>query len=105
MTEEKTPGPLSAVQRALAQWLDVPAQLPAEHIRLLGQLDQTARGEIGPYKFKIGQAVEFSPQSARVAPGLYVVTGLLPERGGEFEYSIYNEAEPYQRVAKESELS
>jgi hypothetical protein len=49
--------------------------------------------------------VQFSPQSALVTPGLYVVTGLLPERDGEFEYCIYNDAEPYQRVAKESELT
>jgi hypothetical protein len=35
---------------------------------------------------------------------LHLVTGLLPERDGEFEYCIYNEAEPYQHVAKESEL-
>ena len=60
--------------------------------------------KIGGYKFDIGQAVQFSPQCARGAPGLYIVTGLLPERDGEFEYCIYNEAEPYQRVAKESEL-
>jgi len=35
---------------------------------------------------------------------LYVVTALLPERDGEFEYSISNESEPYDRVAKEGEL-
>jgi hypothetical protein len=84
--------------------LDLSATVPAEHIRLLGQLDHTAREEEGAYKFKIGQAVQFSPQCALVAPGLYVVTGLLPERDGEFEYCIYNESEPYQRIAKESEL-
>ena len=103
MTDEKAPGPLASIQRALVQWLDLSATVPAEHLRLLGRLDQTTR-EIGAYKFKIGQAVQFSPQSALVAPGLYVVTELLPERDGEFEYCIYNEAEPYQRVAKESEL-
>ncbi len=105
MTDEKAPGSLGAIQRALAQWLDLSATVPAEHIRLLRELDQTARGDMAAYKFKIGQAVQFSPQSALLAPGVYVVTGLLPERDGEFEYCIYNEAEPYQRVAKESELS
>jgi hypothetical protein len=105
MTDENAPSPLGAIQRALAQWLDVSAAVPTEHIRLLGQLDQTARGELGAYKFKIGQAVQFSPQSALVIPGLYVVTGLLPERDGDLEYCIYNEAAPYQRVAKESELT
>ena len=104
MTDEKALGPVGAIQRALSQWLDLSAAVPAEHIQLLGQLDQTACGEIGAHKFKIGQAVQFSPQSALVTPGLYIVTGLLPERDGELEYCIYNEAEPYQRVAKESEL-
>jgi hypothetical protein len=31
------------------------------------------------------------------------VWGLLPERNGEFEYCIYNEAEPYGRVTEECE--
>lgn len=103
MTDEKAPGPLGPIQRALAQWLDIPAKVPADHLRLLDRLDQTT-GETGGYKFKAGQTVQFSPTSALVAPGLYVVTERLPARDGEFEYCIYNEADPYQRVAKESEL-
>ena len=103
MTDEKAPGPLGPIQRALAHWLDLSHPVPGEHSRLLDRLDQTI-GEIGGYKFKVGQAVQFSPQCARGAPGLYVVTALLPERDGEFEYSISNESEPYDRVAKESEL-
>ena len=105
MSAEKSPEtPLvGALQRALAAWMDLSGTVPAEHTQLLNQLDQTTE-EIRGYKFKIGQAVQFSPECAVVAPGLYVVTGLLPERDGEFEYCIYNEAEPYQRVAKESEL-
>jgi hypothetical protein len=103
MTDEKAPRRLGPLPRALTQWLDLSGTVPAEHTQLLSQLDQTT-GEISGYKFKIGQAVQFSPQCARIARGLYVVTGLLPERDGEFEYCIYNEAEPYQRVAKESEL-
>ena len=94
---------LGPIQRALAQWLDVSAPVPAEHAKLLSRLDQ-ASGEIGGHKFKIGQAVQFSPQCALATPGSYVVTGLLPERDGEFEYCIYNEGGPFQRVAKESEL-
>ena len=58
-------------------------------------------GEAGGHKFKIGQqTVQFSPRGQ----GLYVVTLLLPQRDGEFEYCISSEAEPYDRVAKESEL-
>jgi hypothetical protein len=93
-------GPL---QRSLARWLDLSGTVPGQHTQLLRQLDQTT-GEIGGYKFNIGQAVQFAPQCARGAPGLYVVTALLPERDGEFEYSISNESEPYDRVAKEGEL-
>jgi hypothetical protein len=105
MTDEKAPGPplLGPIQRALAQWLDLSGTVPAEHAQLLSRLDQTT-GELGGYKFKIGQAVQFSPTCARGAPGLYVVTELLPERDGEFEYCIYSETEPHQRLAKESEL-
>jgi hypothetical protein len=90
-------------QRAFARWLDLSGTVPVEHAQLLSRLDQTT-GEIGGYKFKIGQAVQFSPQCALLVPGLYVVTGLLPGRDGEFEYCIYSEGEPYQRLAKESEL-
>jgi hypothetical protein len=106
MTDGKASGNLllfGPLQRSLARWLDLSGTVPAEHTQLLNQLDQTT-GEIGEYKFKIGQAVQFSPRGALSAHGLYVVTVLLPERDGEFEYSISNEAEPYDRVAKESEL-
>ena len=104
MTDEKVPGPLGSVQRSLARWLDLSATVPAEHVRILSRLDPSASRATGNHKFGLGQAVQFSPQSARVTSGLYVITGLLPERDGEFEYCIYNEAEPYQHVAKESEL-
>jgi hypothetical protein len=103
MTNENT-SRLGPIQRALAQWFDLSATVPEEHIALLRQLDPIVGEEIGEYKFKIGQAVHFSPQCNRVTPGPYVVTGLLPERDGGYEYCIYNEAEPYQHVAKESEL-
>jgi hypothetical protein len=103
MTDEKARRAIGPIQRALAQWLEVSGTVPKEHTQLLGQLDRTT-GDISGYKFNIGQAVVFLPQCNRVAPGQYVVTGLLPQRDGEFEYCIYNEGEPYQRVAKESEL-
>jgi hypothetical protein len=96
LTDEKASGGLQSfgpIQRALARWLDLSEKVPAEHIQLLNRLDQTTE-EIGGYKFNMGQAVQFSPREALFAHGLYVVTGLLPERDGEFEYSISNEAEP-----------
>ena len=107
MTDEKESANLlllRPIQRSLARWLDLSEKVPAEHTRIMSRLDPTIE-KSGGYKFKIGQAVQFSPQCTRVASGLYVVTGLLPRRDGEFEYSISNEAEPYDRVAKECELS
>ena len=99
MTSEKASDRSSPIERALNRWLDLPESVPVEHARFLSRLDQT-RGEAGGHKFKIGQTVQFSPRGQ----GLYVVTLLLPQRDGEFEYCISSEAEPYDRVAKESEL-
>jgi hypothetical protein len=98
-------GIFGPIQQSLAQWLqrryDLSAPVPAEHARLLGRLDQPS-GETDlnnpGCKFKVGQTVQFS------AHGLYVVTAVLPERDGELEYCISNEAAPYEHVAKESEL-
>jgi hypothetical protein len=57
------------------------------------------------HKFKIGQHVEYSPPRGNYAPrGMYLVTQLLPERDGEFEYFIRSAQEAHERFAKESEL-
>jgi hypothetical protein len=43
------------------------------------------------HKFKVGQAVEYSPPKGFHTPrGAYFVTATLPERSGEFEYHIRN---------------
>ena len=76
-----------------------PVPAHAEHTELLRRLDQTPDGTDG-YKFKIGKTVHFLPTR-----NLYVVIAVLPERDGEREYCINNETEPYQRLAKESEMS
>ena len=58
-----------------------------------------------PHKFIIGQAVEYySPRGLHAPPGIYVVTGKLPERAGEFEYRIKHTKELHERTAMESEL-
>jgi len=57
------------------------------------------------HKFKIGQEVEYSPPRRNYAPrGMYVVTRLLPERDGQFEYFIKSLQEAHERIARESEL-
>ena len=69
-----------------------------------------SRGNDGPgefvfHKFKIGQEVEYSPPRGNYAPrGMYLVTRLLPERDGQFEYVIKCFQETYERIARESEL-
>ena len=94
---------MAPFERALAHWLDLSATVPPEHIQLLRRLGQTTE-KTGEYKFDIGQAVQFSPLCALVLPGLYVVTGrCFPKRDGEFEYCIYKDGEPYERVAKEAQ--
>jgi hypothetical protein len=72
---------------------------------------EEARGRIKAnaevfHKFKIGQQVEYYPPRGIYAPrGTYLVTKLLPERDGVFEYFIRSVREAYERIAKESELT
>src|SRR5262245_48725197 len=57
------------------------------------------------HRFKIGQTVNYDPPPRfRASSGTYVVTAVLPERDGQFEYRIKHSNEPYERIAKEGEL-
>jgi len=57
------------------------------------------------HRFKIGQTVQYDPPRGFRAPsGTYVVTAVLPERDGRFEYRIKHSTEPHERLAKEDEL-
>jgi hypothetical protein len=56
-------------------------------------------------KFHVDQLVQLIPSVNRNVPGgSFEITKLLPESGGEFEYRIKSMNEPYERVARESEL-
>jgi hypothetical protein len=59
------------------------------------------------HKFKIGQpvALQSTLYNRDAARGAYVVTKLLPERDGEFEYQVKRPGEPHDRVVKERDLS
>ena len=58
------------------------------------------------HRFKVGQAVKYSPPRGMYAPpGAYHVTAELPVRYGEFHYQIKHPAEQYERVAGESDLN
>ena len=57
-------------------------------------------------RFHVGEIVTLEPAIFRnVSGGAYKVIKRLPENdGGEFEYRIKSANEPYERVARESEL-
>jgi hypothetical protein len=58
------------------------------------------------HRFKVGQVVEYCPPRNMYAPkGVYLITGELPIRAGEFEYRIKHSHEDYERVATESDLN
>ena len=57
------------------------------------------------HKFKIGQPVGYRPpRGLYVLEGTFLVTALLPERNGAFEYRIRHPAETHDRVVSEAEL-
>jgi hypothetical protein len=61
-----------------------------------------------PHKFAIGDNVQFHPAAGRTidaAWGPYVVTKRFPGPGGGLRYRIKHPTEPYERIARESELS
>lgn len=58
-------------------------------------------------KFKVGQAVDFNPVRTAVPASIreYKIVRLMPRDHGEQEYRIKSNAELFERIAKESELS
>jgi hypothetical protein len=58
------------------------------------------------HKFHVGETVTMSPATSRNVPGgVYEVIRQLPDDGGESKYRIKSANEPYERVARESELT
>jgi len=59
------------------------------------------------HKFKVGELVHFAPSRPGVAtPGpQYEIVRLLTADGSEHKYRVKSKSEPFERVAKESELS
>ena len=57
------------------------------------------------HKFKVGQTVNYAPRliAAVNADAIFKITQLLPPEGDE--YRIRSASEPYERVAKESQLN
>jgi hypothetical protein len=59
-----------------------------------------------PFKFSVGQAVEYTPIGEKKA-GLYKVTRQMPqeEQAVDLKYRIKSEAEVYERNVLECQLS
>jgi hypothetical protein len=59
------------------------------------------------HKFKVGQLVDFAPSRPGVALSgrQYEIVRQLPAEGSELQYRVKSRSEPFERIAKESELS
>lgn len=59
------------------------------------------------HRFRIGETVDFRPARAGVPvpAASYEIKRLLPVEGREVKYRIKCDAEPYERIAREHELS
>jgi hypothetical protein len=60
-----------------------------------------------PHKYKVGQSVEFRPRRSAMSTTSagYKIVRLLPVQGGDPLYRIKSVGEPFDRVARERELS
>jgi hypothetical protein len=58
------------------------------------------------HKFKVGQTVNYTPRFIGTvnADAIFKITQLLPPEDDDFQYRIRSASEPYERVAKESQL-
>jgi hypothetical protein len=58
------------------------------------------------HKFKVGQTVNYTSRFIATvnAHAIFRITKLLPPEDDEFQYRIRSASEPYERVAKESQL-
>lgn len=62
---------------------------------------------LADHKFKVGQTVDFSPGRSTMASmsRLYKIVMLLPPAEGDFQYRIKGTSEPFERIARERDLS
>jgi predicted RNA-binding protein YlxR (DUF448 family) len=68
---------------------------------------RTQENPLADHKFKVGQTVDFSPgrHGMPAMSRLYKVVKLLPPEAGQLLYRIKGTSEPFERVARERELS
>jgi hypothetical protein len=72
-----------------------------------GREDQNAVYRIASHKFKVGETVGFAPsrRSMNTQSSTCKVIRLLPADGGENLYRVKCASEPFERIARESELN
>lgn len=75
--------------------------------RLCARHTQKQEVPLSIHKFKVGQTVDYSPGRGTMSSGsrLYKIIRLLPPEDGQFLYRIKGSAEPFERVAREMDLS
>jgi hypothetical protein len=62
--------------------------------------------DVARHKFKVGQVVDFTaPRLSLPTVGRYEIIRLLPSDGGQFQYRIKAVNEPFERMAKEGQLT
>ncbi len=68
-------------------------------------VDEAAKVAI--HKYKVGDTVRYSPPRMTMAPSSreYKVTKLLPPEDGQNQYRIKGISEPFERNAREMDLS
>ena len=59
-----------------------------------------------PYKFAVGERVEFSPGrfDGNVPRGLYMITRHLPSETPDMQYRVKSVRDSHERVVRESQL-
>jgi len=86
------------------------SQIPAHLRRIIGLSAWGAFALMGNamsnHKFKVGQTVNYTPRFIGTvsADAVFKITRLLPAEDDELQYRIRSASEPYERVAKESQL-
>jgi len=61
---------------------------------------------MGPYKFKLGQSVEFVHSDLRARPpGAFEIVRVMPSERGIQQYRVRSAIDGHERMAIESELA
>jgi hypothetical protein len=68
---------------------------------------QTQESSVADHTYKVGQTVDFSPGRLGMPAmsRLYKIIKLLPPEDGQYLYRIKGSSEPFERVARERDLS